>query len=122
MILTMLKTSVLAIYCSLTYFNKKKIEKKLGHNTDLVEMMASRSKMIDNIIQSHNDKDDNLHFIYDDPAFREQLEKNVEKLERLLTYNTNLEDAFIRLNKKVKGIEELDHLKTQFENVYDVVF
>ncbi len=84
-------------------------------------MMATRSKMIDDLIQSRDDKNNELHFIFDDPVFRDQLEKNVEKLEKLLTYNTNLEDGFVRLNKKVKGLEELDELKTQFENVYDVV-
>lgn len=77
--------------------------------------------MIDNLIQISSKKTEDRNFIYDDPEFRQQLEKNVEKLELFLNYNSNLETAFIRLNKKIHGIEELNNIKSQFEGVYQVV-
>ena len=84
-------------------------------------MMAARSKMIDNLIQQNANKLDDSHLIFDDPVLREGLERDVEKLESLLNYNSNLEQAFHKLNKKVEGIEALDDLKNKFEDVYDVV-
>ena len=84
-------------------------------------MMASRSKMIDNLVQSHANSTGQSHLFFDDPIFRPHIEKNVEKLETMLACNSNLENAFEKLNKKIKGVEELDSLKFQFENVYKLV-
>lgn len=93
----------------------------MTHGNDLAEMMAARSKMIDNMIQLNANKTSDSNFIYDDPVFRDQIEKSVEKLEHFLTFNSNFEDAFRRLHKKVKSMEELEGLQSRFEEVHEVV-
>lgn len=83
--------------------------------------MATRSKMIDELVQINSNKAQNTHFIYDDPVFREEIDKSVHKLEDFISYNSRLEDAFKKLHKKVHGVEELEIIKGQFEGLGSIV-
>ena len=83
--------------------------------------MATRSSMIDELVQTASNRTAETHLFYDDPKFAKRVDNSVQRLEQLLAYNTKLESAFTRLGKKVHGIEDLTALSGQFDGVYDVV-
>lgn len=89
---------------------------------NLIQILAHRSKNVDEILQNAStNKDNTKNIFYEKPEFRNQLQQSIQTLERMLHSNNELGKVFGSLEKDMEKMKKLDELNSKFGQIEDVV-
>lgn len=66
-----------------------------------------------------NTTDGNI--FYEKPEFRDQIQTSINKLEKMLNSNNEIEKVFTRFSEDVQKMHKLDDLNDKFGEIEDLV-
>lgn len=89
---------------------------------NLTSMLAYRSRTLDEILQnSAKDKKAKGNVFYENPEFRQELQKGAGTLQKMFSSTKGIGELFGAMEKDIKHLKKLEDLNGSFEDIEDLV-